>query len=272
MSHDGRRQLVGVPLADVTGHVNGVFAWVGEIGEPVPDRDQAGAFHFNLTTRQLQASDDLLDLYGVAPENRRSGRLTAEAFHRLLPNPRDADALAIIARSQPGEEYQAVWCIRRDDKKIRAVDIACRTVAQPDGKGGTEVILRGVVHDMGAARQADEGHMLLERLVISAEEEPDEARAIVNPVTMEILRWIDSALPGLAWRGEGPYPPAVHPGDQEEVRRMASEISRTGRAKAILRMRSEAGGWLDVSLSARRMPLDDRTSVALITFSAAGRL
>jgi hypothetical protein len=58
-SHDGQRQVVGYPLADASGHVNGVFTWTGEWHETPPARDPAGAWTFNLTTGWATASQDL---------------------------------------------------------------------------------------------------------------------------------------------------------------------------------------------------------------------
>ena len=68
-SHDGRRQMIGHPLT-VTGHVHGVYAWLGDLDEEPPPRDPAGAWYFNLTRDTTVRSDDLFDLYGVAPANR----------------------------------------------------------------------------------------------------------------------------------------------------------------------------------------------------------
>jgi hypothetical protein len=57
------------------------------LDEDPPVRDPAGAWYFSLTTGKIGGSDDLLDLYGVAPEDRGSERVIAEAFTRLTGNP-----------------------------------------------------------------------------------------------------------------------------------------------------------------------------------------
>jgi hypothetical protein len=101
-SADGRRELVGDPLVSFAGWVHGVYVWTGIPGEEPPQRDLAGAWYFNLTTDKIGGSDDLLDLYGVAPEDRRPERVTAEAFARLITNADEAKALAMLVRSQPG--------------------------------------------------------------------------------------------------------------------------------------------------------------------------
>ena len=76
--HDGRRSIAR-PLVTFAGVVHGVHVWSGEPGEGVPARPLAGAWQFNLTTDKIAGSDDLLDLYGVPQEERRTERNTAEA-------------------------------------------------------------------------------------------------------------------------------------------------------------------------------------------------
>ena len=100
---DQARRAIAIPLKAFTGHVHGVFVWVGAVNEAPPGRDPAGAWHFNLTTDTIGGSTELLDLYGVPPENRQTERATAEAFERLIPNADATAAMAIIVRSQPGE-------------------------------------------------------------------------------------------------------------------------------------------------------------------------
>jgi hypothetical protein len=89
VTRDGRRRLIADPLTSFAGCVNGVYAWAGLAGQEPPPQAPAGAWYFNRTTGLIDGSGGLLDLYGVAPQDRRQQRLTAEAFTRLL---RDAGA------------------------------------------------------------------------------------------------------------------------------------------------------------------------------------
>ena len=145
-----QHQVIAEPLLAFTGDVHGAYAWVGLRGERPPPRDLAGAWHFNLTTDTIGGSNDLLDLYGVLPEHRQTERATAEAFERLIPNADASAALAILVRSHPGDEHQAVWAIRRDDGGLRAGHLSCRAVEEIHD-GQRQVILKGITHDIGAA-------------------------------------------------------------------------------------------------------------------------
>ncbi len=270
LSLDGRRQLIGHPLACFSGHVHGVYAWTGDPGEQPPPRDLAGAWYFNLTTDKIGGSDDLLDLYGVAPENRRKQRLTAEAFARLLPNADEASALAMLVKAQPGTEHQATWSVRRDDGELRAVNLACRVVAETREDGGTEVVLRGITHDIGPADSTPSAPrtMMLAQQVIAAERSRGKHRAIMNLRTLTLIRWIDDPLPGIAWQNDAPHQPAIHPGDLPLARRMSDQLATSEQSQGLLRVRSAAGEWMTVAVTARLMLLDQHTTAALVTVSA----
>lgn len=97
MSHDARRRMLGYPLA-VDGRVHGVYAWTGSPEEDPPSRDPAGARFFNLTRDITVRSDDLFDLYGVAPPDRQYQRRIAEMFGRLVTNSDEAAGLALLVR------------------------------------------------------------------------------------------------------------------------------------------------------------------------------
>ncbi len=203
-SSDGTHVLVGDPLIAYSGRVHGVYAWVGATGEEPPPRDPAGAWQFNLTTGKISGSDDLLDLYGVPPEQRRSERVIAEAFTRLMANADEAAALAVIVNAPPGSEHQATWTVRRDDGELRAANFACRCISVATPGGATETVLRGITHDLGPAETipAAPYKMLLAQQVLAAEREPGRYRAIVNLRNLTLLRWIDDPMPGLAWQND----------------------------------------------------------------------
>ena len=113
--------------------MRGVYVWAGPVRHTTT-HDPAGAWHFNLTTDVIGGSDDLLDLYGVAPELRRHQRHTAEAFTRLIPNTDVAAALAKIVRSEPGEQHQAIWTVLRDDGQRRAAHFSARAIAEKNDR------------------------------------------------------------------------------------------------------------------------------------------
>lgn len=273
-ARDERRRVVAEPLTSYRGDVHGVWAWVGRVDEEPPPRDLAGAWHFNLTNDTIGGSDDLLDLYGVAPEQRQTERATAEAFTRLVPNTDDAAALALLIRSRPGDEHQAVWAVRRDDGQMRAGHLSCRAVAE-SRDGETEVVLRGITHDIGPAETtpAAPPPIVLEHRLLESIAQPGEHRALFNLKTLRILRWLDDPLPNLHWTLDPAHPDSrwIHPEDQDAAQ-MLSDSLRTGRTTGQLRLAAEGGGWLTVEVLANIVLLDQHTTAGLFTLRRAEQI
>jgi hypothetical protein len=267
LTHDGHRRVLAQPLLSYRGDVHGVWVWVGQVDETPPARGLAGAWHFNLSTDTIGGSDDLLDLYGVAPEDRQTERATAEAFTRLVPNTDDAAALALLIRSRPGDEHQAVWAIRRDDGQMRAGHLSCRAVEERHGDR-VEVVLRGITQDIGPADEtpAAPPPVVLEQRVLESEARSGEHRALFNLKTLRILRWIDDPLPGLHWTLDPghPDPRWIHPDDQQLAEQLSASL-RTGRTSGHLRMAAEGGAWLTVEVVANIVLLDQHTTAGLFT-------
>jgi hypothetical protein len=269
-SRDGRRQMIGHPLP-VAGRVHGVFAWLGGLGEQPPPRDLAGAWYFNLTRDTTVRSDDLFEVYGVAPAGRQYERRIAEMFGRLVTNADEASGLALLVRSQPGDEHQATWAVRREDNgQLRAANFACRVIAEPGHDGQEETIVRGITHDIGAAEQTPSAPppMVLAQQVIAAEKQPGKHRAIINLRRLTLIRWVDDPMPGVAWQLDAEHPPAIHPGDLPVAKQMSASLATHSPVKGVLRVRSVTGGWMPVAVSARLMLLDQHTTAALVTVSS----
>ncbi|MEO3939207.1 GAF domain-containing protein [Dermatophilaceae bacterium Soc4.6] len=268
-TRDGQHHVVCEPLISFRGHVHGVWVWTGGLNQEPPPRDLAGAWHFNLTTDTIGGSDGLLDLYGVPPDRRQTERATAEAFTRLIPNIDDAQAMALLVRSRPGDEHQAVWAIRRDDAEMRAGHLSCRAILETPN-GNPEVVLRGITHDIGPAdaTPAAPPPAILEHRVLESIARPGEHRALVNLSTLRILRWIDGPLPDLHWTHDPARldPRWIHPHDQPAAQQLSDSL-RTGRTTGHLRLARMPDGWLDVDIIANIVLLDQHTTAGLFTFS-----
>jgi hypothetical protein len=273
VSADGLRQGIADPLVAFSGRVHGAYVWTGLAGVEPPPRDPAGAWYFNLTTSKIAGSHDLLDLYGVPPEKRRTERVIAEAFERLITNADEAAGLAVIVQATPGAEHQATWSVRRDDGQLRAANFACRAVAEINDAGGVEVVLRGITHDIGPADRTPSAppRMVLAQQVLAAEQEPGRHRAIVNLRTLTLLRWVDDPMPGIAWENDAEHPPAIHPADIPLAKNISTRLASEGRVKERLRLRTVTGTWTPVTVEACLMLLDQHTTAALVTVSGGGR-
>ncbi|PXX57667.1 hypothetical protein DFR70_11796 [Nocardia tenerifensis] len=270
-SSDGRRTVRAEPLLISPQRAHAVRLWIGPVDEAPPPREAVGAWYFNLTTNRSVRSVDLLDLYGVAPEDREAELAIASAFTRLVTNRDESEALAKMVNSAPGSEHQAVWTIRRDDDALRAGHFACRIIIEVDANGRREVLFRGVTQDIGAATAvpAAPPPMILEYQLLEASAAPGEYRAIVNLRSLQLIRWIGPPMPGIAWEDlPGQPPPEIHPDDLAVAQDMSRELARH-RTEGTLRLRRVDGDWQRVRVRAALMVLDQHTTAGLATVTAA---
>lgn len=267
---DGDRRIIGVPLISFAGHVHGVYVWIGAASEEPPRRDPAGAWHFNLTTDVIGGSGDLLDLYGVPTELRQETRHTAEAFTRLLTNTDVAAAMALIVRSQVGDEHQATWTVVRDDQVRRAAHFSLRAVMETNSEGQNEVVLHGISHDLGPADEipAAPPPIVLEQRLLQSIAEPGQYRAIVNLKNFRIMQWLDEPMPGLGWQKDAANPlPWIHDGDLPAALAITKGLATSSKTTGNLRLRSDDGTWRQVSIVANLILLDENTTAALFTMT-----
>lgn len=267
---DGGRRLIAEPLFTFAGDIHGVYAWTGASRDDVPERTPAGAWQFNLTTDKIAGSDDLLDLYGVPPEERRSERNTAEAFGRLITNADESAALALIVQAEAGSEHRATWTVRRDDGQLRAAHFSCRAIAEANDQGTLEVVLRGITQDIGptATTPSAPPPVILAQQVLAGLAEPGTHRAIINLRTLRLIRWMsgDTPAPGIAWENDPDDPIAhwIHPDDLPLANAVTTSLVR-GKASVVLRFRTTDRSWRQVPVTAHLVLLDSNTTAALLT-------
>jgi Domain of unknown function (DUF5593) len=274
---DGQRRIICHPLLAHDDRVHGVFAWVGPLDEDPPPRNPAGAWTVNVTTLVSTRSDDLLgSVYGIAPEKRQYEHSVAQLFNpdRLTTNDDEAKVIALIVGAKPGGEHQATWTVTRDDGVRRAGNFACRYLEERNAQGGVEVVSRGITHDIGPAETTTAAPPVMSRVlaqrVVEAEQSPNRWRAIVDPHTMRLVRWLDSPVPGIAWRLESSYPPGIHRRDLSRARRMADALAAGSPVTSELRFRTEDGGWMRLSVTASLMTLPESATVALVALERPG--
>lgn len=269
LSKDQYRRVLAEPLQTFAGRTHGAWVWLGRRDETPPPRDAAGAWQFNLTKSTASGSNDLLDLYRVPQNARETQRALAGAFTRLVTNRDESEAMAKIVQSAPGTTHQAVWTVRRDDGELRAAHFSCRMIAE-DQAAGTEIVLRGITHDIGPAGEITIAPppTILEHRVLEASTKKGEYRALVNLRTLNLLRWYNSEpAPNICWENLPDEPvPAIHPNDVPIAKQMSNELARE-RTNGVLRFRTLDGHWKPMKVNAVLVSLDQHTTAALVTLT-----
>lgn len=269
---DGDHRIVAVPLLNSEGRLHGIHLWRGGVSDELPRRDPVGAWHFNLTAGTASGSEDLFDLYGVAPEDRRSEAALSGAFNRLVTNHDEGQALAKIVQSEPGTEHQAVWKVRRDDGVERAAHFSCRMLDErPEPDAPRVVILRGVTHDIGPAEHVSSAPppVILEHRVLDAVLAPGHYHAYVDLKRLTLIKWRNQPMPGIAWgNAVGEPKPAIHPDDLPLARAMAKDLAHR-KVEGVIRCRGLDGAWKPLHLSVALMAFDESTHGGLVTVTEA---
>ena len=271
-SADGQRRLIVEPLITFSGRLHGIHLWFGRSNETVPEHDPAGAWLFNLTAGKASGSVALLDLYGVPEDERHTEKAMAGAFTRLRTNHDESDALSKIVQSQPGTVHQAVWTVERDDGELRAAHFSCRMLKENDPETGQpQVILRGITQDIGPAVEVTSAPppVVLEYRVLEAATNDGEYRAIVNLKTLQLIRWVGDAMPGLAWESvDDQVEPSIHPDDFHIALAMSEGLAR-GKTRGVIRFRQLSGAWKTYAVDATLMMLDQHTTAGLVMIREA---
>lgn len=258
--HENGRRTVAVPIRHDDGTLHAAYLWRGPDDETPRSRNPAGAWEFNLTVGSAHGSSELFDLYGVSPEDRRSGVAQAGAFERLKTNADEGAALAKIVTAAPGTQHQAVWTVVRDDGEERAAHFSCRMIEEP---GSGEILLRGVTQDIGAATcvEAAPPPRILEHRVLEAIRRPGEYHAILDLKRLRLIRWHGEPMPKIAWESVPGQPlPAMHPDDTAVAAAMSNQLASTSPVQGVLRLRHLNGEWEPVHIEISLMALDQSTT------------
>jgi hypothetical protein len=59
--------------------------------------------------------------------------------------------------------------------------------------------------------------------------------------TLNLLRWVDDSMPGIAWENDTEHPPAIHPDDLAAAKQMSAQLAIDGRVSRALRFRGTSG-------------------------------
>ncbi|MEV0359381.1 GAF domain-containing protein [Nocardia sp. NPDC050697] len=271
VSGDRSRRTIAVPLAISASRLHGLMVWSGSPDEVVPPRDPAGAWLFDLTEDTSLRSDDLLTVYGIPPEQHPEQRIQSIAgvySAPLISNHRDeGTALARIVRPEDGQETQSLWTLTSPDGQLRALHYSCRQMSETGPDGIVHHLVRGITHDIGPATGnpvAPPSNTLDDRVMDSIADD-GAYRAIVNPTTLRLLRWVGPSLPRLAWQALPGQPlPAVHPDDIAAARALLDSAQRE-QSTGHIRMRALDGAWLRLEVRAKPIDLDPSTTAALVT-------
>lgn len=138
-------RYIFVPLTDFAGYTSAVLVHYADEQADVPTPPACGAWYFNVSDATAHGSTELLDMYRVPEDQRRTGRALHGAFQRLVGQ--DHEALRKLIDKKPGVTHQAYETVETDNGYRWIAHYSCRFVAH-----GDQIVLHGVTRQVGPYR------------------------------------------------------------------------------------------------------------------------
>ena len=94
--------------------------------------------------------------------------------------------------------------------------------------------------------------------------QPGVHRALFDPHTWTLLKWLDEPCPFYDWRRIAADSPKLHPSDEARMAAMRTEFDH-GATWGVLRMPGCDGGWVPVHVTVNRVEIDHDTFAGLVS-------
>jgi len=236
------------------GRIHGVHVWIGPLDRDPPDRVMPGPLKWDLSDGVATDTPESLMNSGLDPTTEATqGRAFAEDLPARNLNPDETRVLAVAIRPEAGRTFCSTWEVTDYKGKPITVGFAARVLAEVDDSGRERLICRAMnwraVTDTPSRRSDDLGQRILDGLA-----QPGVHRALVDPSTWKLLKWLDDPCPFFDWRAREAGESIVHPDDHDDMVAMSTEVDG-GPASRVLRLRSVDEGWTPVHVTAHRVEI-----------------
>ncbi|WP_396906956.1 PAS domain-containing protein [Mycolicibacterium phlei] len=247
------------------GRIHGVQVWIGPPDMEPTERPEVGPLVWDLDRGTAVGTPESLRNSGWDP--------TAKTLHnRTLADdlpvrdliPSEAKVLCMAITRRPGTTICDTWELTGADGEPLQIGFVTRVVRERQEDGPTRLLCRAMswrsAPDPAAAR---EDH--LAQRILAGLAQPGVHRALVDPATWTVLKWLDEPATFFDWRSSMAGDRLIHPADRPEMKRIAREFS-AGPVTAVLRLAGVDGAeWTPVHVTVNRVELDDGVYAGLAT-------
>ncbi|MDX1889823.1 PAS domain-containing protein [Mycolicibacterium sp. 050158] len=246
------------------GRIHGVHVWIGPLDEEPPDRVMPGPLKWDLTNGIATDTPESLMNSGLNPAAEATqGRAFAEDLPARALNPSEVEVLRVAIKPEVGRTFCSTWDVTDYRGRPITVGFVARVLEEPDDGGRDALICRAMnwrgVSEGTATPVEDLGQRIVAGLA-----RPGVHRALVDPKTWKLLKWLDDPCPFYDWHDQADGEPLVHPDDAPEVESMARDF-RSGEASRVLRLRAVGGGWTPIHVTAHRVEIGDDVVAGLLS-------
>ncbi|MGV0851279.1 PAS domain-containing protein [Mycolicibacterium phlei] len=247
------------------GRIHGVQIWIGPPDMEPTERPVVGPLLWDLDQGTATDTPEALLNCGWDPTAKAmQNRTLADDLPMRDLIPSEAKVLCMAIKREPGMTMCDTWELSDRDGDPVSIGFVTRVVREEQEDGSVRLLCRAMNWrsdpDPAAAR---EDH--LAQRILAGLAQPGVHRALIDPVTWTVLKWLDEPAPFFDWRASMAGDRLVHPDDRREIKRIAREFA-DGTVSAVLRLAGVDGAeWTPVHVTVNRVELDDGVFAGLAT-------
>jgi hypothetical protein len=258
-----RRVIRTEPVLMSDGRMHGVHIWIGPAAAEPPERPIPGPLKWDMTAGVATDTPESLantgrNLEGEDPQR----RAFADSWPSGDLKPNEGKALAAAVNPEPGHTLCDTWDSTDWQGNPIRVSFVARNGLEPGPDGRDHVIARGMNWRADPAdppRPADR----LAQQILHGLAQPGVHRALFDPTSWTLLKWLDEPCPFYDWRRVEADAPRMHPSDQARMAAMTAEFIG-GATSGVLRMPGHDGDWVAVHVTVNRVEVEQETFAGLV--------
>jgi hypothetical protein len=177
--------------------------------------------------------------------------------------PNESKALAAAVNSQPGSTLCDTWNDTDWQGNHIRVSFVARNGLEPGPDGRDHVIARGMNWRAEPADPVPPADRLAQR-ILHGLAQPGVHRALFDPASWTLLKWLDEPCPFYDWRRVATDAPRMHPSDEARMATMTAAFAG-GATSGVLRMPGHDGGWVPVHVTVNRVEVEQKTFAGLVS-------
>jgi hypothetical protein len=258
-----RRVIRTEPVLMSDGRMHGVHVWIGPAEAEPPERPIPGPLKWDMT---LGVATDTPESLVNTGRNLEVEDPQRRAFADSWPSgdlkPNEGKALAAVVKPEPGHTLCDTWDSTDWQGNPIRVSFVARNGLEPGPDGRDHVIARGMnwrAEPTDPVRPADR----LAQQILHGLAQPGVHRALFDPRSWTLLKWLDEPCPFYDWRRTEADAPRMHPSDEARMAAMTAEFAR-GATSGVLRMPGHDGDWVPVHVTVNRVEVEDETFAGLV--------
>jgi hypothetical protein len=252
------------PVFMSDGRVHGVHVWSGPSADEPPERPVPGPLKWDMTRGVATDTPESLVNTGRKVELQEpEERAFAECWPSGDLKPNEGRALAAAVRFESGHTVCDTWDGQDWQGNHIRVSFVARNGLEPGVDGREHMIARGMNWRADPADEPTPSDRLAAQ-ILHGLAQPGVHRALFDPHSWTLLKWLDAPCPFYDWRRITADDPRIHPDDEPKTTAMTTEFA-AGAASAVLRMPAHGGGWVPVHVTVNRVEIDEQTFAGLVS-------